>query len=132
MSHPRRQLRLGSVSRSMHEFDELIGRTAEAVYRYTDWRLRLDPVPLDSGESWEDLDARIEGLLGPHGNDPEKILQIYDEAISRAVISCDSPDSSRSSRPLPRRAALLFDMVVSCASLQGIFWLEAAGAVAAE
>ena len=32
----------------------------------------------------------------------------------------------------PTKAALLFDMVVSCSSLQGTSWLEAAGAVAAE
>src|SRR5207247_2335461 len=32
----------------------------------------------------------------------------------------------------PTKAALLFDMVVSCASMQGISWLEAAGAVNAE
>ncbi len=32
----------------------------------------------------------------------------------------------------PTKAALLFDMLVSCSSLQGTSWLEAAGAVAAE
>src|SRR5262249_62212559 len=30
------------------------------------------------------------------------------------------------------KAALLFDMLVSCASIQGISWLEAAGAIQAE
>src|SRR4029079_14507374 len=32
----------------------------------------------------------------------------------------------------PTKAALLFDMLVSCASIQGISWLEASGAIAAE
>jgi glutamate/tyrosine decarboxylase-like PLP-dependent enzyme len=32
----------------------------------------------------------------------------------------------------PTKASLLFDMIVSCSSLQGTSWLEAAGAVAAE
>jgi aromatic-L-amino-acid/L-tryptophan decarboxylase len=132
MSHAATQLQLGSFSARMHEFDELTSRIADAVYRYTDWRLRLDPVPLDSGESWEDLKARIDGLLGADGNDPEKVLEIYDEAISRAVISCDSPRFFAFIPAAPTKAALLFDMVVSCASLQGISWLEAAGAVAAE
>src|SRR6185312_2511617 len=32
----------------------------------------------------------------------------------------------------PTKASLLFDMLVSCASIQGISWLEASGAIAAE
>jgi glutamate/tyrosine decarboxylase-like PLP-dependent enzyme len=32
----------------------------------------------------------------------------------------------------PTKAALLFDMIVSCASIQGISWLEAAGSISAE
>ena len=32
----------------------------------------------------------------------------------------------------PTKAALLFDMVVACSSLQGTSWIEAAGPVAAE
>jgi glutamate/tyrosine decarboxylase-like PLP-dependent enzyme len=48
------------------------------------------------------------------------------------VISCDSPRFLAFIPAAPTKAALLFDMVVSCASLQGISWLEAAGAIAAE
>ena len=36
------------------------------------------------------------------------------------------------STPAPTKASLLFDMLVSCASIQGISWLEAAGAIHAE
>ena len=32
----------------------------------------------------------------------------------------------------PTKASLLFDMLISCASIQGISWLEAAGAIHAE
>jgi Pyridoxal-dependent decarboxylase conserved domain len=44
-----------------------------------------------------------------------------------------APGPPRRGRPAaPTKAALLFDMLVSCASIQGISWLEAAGAIAAE
>src|SRR5687768_11901364 len=115
----------------MHEFDDRVERMAKAVYGYTDWRLRLDPVPLDSGASRE-LEERMAGLLGADGKDPEMVLKLYDETVSRAVISCDSPAYLAFIPAAPTKAALLFDMVVSCASLQGISWLEAAGAVHAE
>jgi aromatic-L-amino-acid decarboxylase len=116
----------------MHDFDELTERIAKAVYGYTDWRLRLDPVPLDVGAPRDKLDERMAGLLGAHGNDPETVLKLYDETVSRAVISCDSPRFLAFIPAAPTKAALLFDMVVSCASIQGISWLEAAGAVHAE
>lgn len=116
----------------MHEFDELTERIAKAVYAYTDWRLRLDPVPLDVGAPRDQLEERMAGLLGASGNDPETVLKLYDETVSRAVISCDSPRFLAFIPAAPTKASLLFDMVVSCASLQGISWLEAAGAVHAE
>jgi glutamate/tyrosine decarboxylase-like PLP-dependent enzyme len=116
----------------VHQYDELTERIARAVYAYTEWRLRLDPVPLDSGMSREKLEERMGGLLGTNGNDPEKVLSLYDETVSRAVISPDSPRFLAFIPAAPTKAALLFDMVVSCASVQGTSWLEAAGAVHAE
>ena len=116
----------------MHQYDELTERIAKAVYEYTDWRLRLDPVPLDSGMSREALEERMGGLLGASGNDPAEVLALYDQTVSRAVVSADSPRFLAFIPAAPSKAALLFDMVVSCASIQGTSWLEAAGAVHAE
>jgi len=48
------------------------------------------------------------------------------------VISADSPRFLGFIPAAPTKAALLFDMLISCASIQGISWLEAAGAVHAE
>ena len=48
------------------------------------------------------------------------------------MISCDSPRFLAFIPAAPTKASLLFDMVVSCASLSGISWIEAAGAVHAE
>ncbi|HEV3174049.1 MAG TPA: pyridoxal-dependent decarboxylase [Actinocrinis sp.] len=113
----------------MHTYD---ARLAELVFDYMRDRLQLDPVPLDHPGDREKLDAVLNGLLTAEGHDPSSVLSVYADHLAPAVISCDSPRFLSFIPAAPTKAALLFDMVVSCASLQGISWLEAAGAIAAE
>jgi glutamate/tyrosine decarboxylase-like PLP-dependent enzyme len=47
-------------------------------------------------------------------------------------VSCDSPRFLSFIPAAPTKASLLFDMFVSCSSLHGTSWLEAAGVVVAE
>ncbi|WP_431898641.1 pyridoxal phosphate-dependent decarboxylase family protein [Nonomuraea sp. bgisy101] len=113
----------------MHSYDE---RLTTLVFDYMRQRLALDPVPLDHPGEKDKLEAALAGLITPEGADPAKVLDIYDQQLSRAVISADSNRFLSFIPAAPTKAALLFDMVVSCASLQGISWLEASGAIAAE
>jgi aromatic-L-amino-acid decarboxylase len=113
----------------MHEYD---AELADLIFAYMRDRLALDPVPLDHPGRKDKLDSVLAGLLGEQGHDPRRVLSVYDEHLSQAVISCDSPRFLSFIPAAPTKAALLFDMVVSCASLQGISWLEASGAIAAE
>ncbi|MFI9783709.1 pyridoxal phosphate-dependent decarboxylase family protein [Kitasatospora sp. NPDC051984] len=113
----------------MHKPDaELV----ELVFDYMRERLQYDPVPLDHPGDGAHLREVLAGLLNDRGNNPADVLKLYDHELSRAVISADSPRYLSFIPCAPTKAALLFDMVVSCASLQGISWLEAAGAIAAE
>ena len=114
---------------SMFELDE---RMADLVMAYCRERLALDPVPLDYPGVKAELDAALDGLLAPGGQDVERVLSVFAEKLAPAVISCDSPRFLSFIPAAPTKAALLFDMVVSCSSLQGTSWLEAAGAVSAE
>jgi glutamate/tyrosine decarboxylase-like PLP-dependent enzyme len=114
---------------SMHAYD---AELADLIFDYMRERLQLDPVPLDHPGRKDKLDSVLAGLIGPEGHDPHKVLSVYDDHLSQAVISCDSPRFLSFIPAAPTKAALLFDMVVSCASLQGISWLEASGAIAAE
>ena len=113
----------------MFVYDE---RTADLVLDYCRERLAMDPVALDFGGNDESLDALVAGLLGPEGNDPEDVLRLFVDQLATAVISCDSPRFLSFIPAAPTKASLLFDMVVSCSSLNGTSWLEAAGAVVAE
>ncbi|GAA0355556.1 aminotransferase class V-fold PLP-dependent enzyme [Microbispora corallina] len=113
----------------MHYYDE---RLTDLVFSYMRDRLAMDPVPLDHPGVKDKLDAALAGLITAQGHDPAKVLEVYADQLAPAVISADSPRFLSFIPAAPTKAALLFDMVVSCASLQGISWLEASGAIAAE
>jgi aromatic-L-amino-acid decarboxylase len=117
----------------MHGVDRVTEQMIRSVLAYAENRLRLDPVPLDTGSrDPADLDFALDGLLSEDGNDPDQVLGAYAAFIAPAVISADSPRFLGFIPAAPTKAALLFDMLVSCASIQGISWLEAAGAIHAE
>ncbi|MFZ0186928.1 MAG: pyridoxal-dependent decarboxylase [Streptosporangiaceae bacterium] len=104
-----------------------------SVLAYAENRLRLDPVPLDRGSrDPAELEAAVKGLLGPEPHNPDQVLGVYTSVIAPAVISADSPRFLGFIPAAPTKASLLFDMLISCASIQGISWLEAAGAIHAE
>jgi aromatic-L-amino-acid decarboxylase len=102
------------------------------IFDYCRRRLALDPVPLDRPGTRVELDAALEGLITEQAQDPRRVLKVFEEHLAPAVVSCDSPRFLAFIPAAPTKASLLFDMVVSCSSLQGSSWLEAAGAVAAE
>jgi glutamate/tyrosine decarboxylase-like PLP-dependent enzyme len=117
----------------MHGIDAITEQMIRSVLGYAEDRLRLNPVPLDKGSRDPgELQAALAGLLGPDGHDPDHVLSVYAETIAPAVISADSPRFLGFIPAAPTKAALLFDMLISCASIQGISWLEAAGAIHAE
>ena len=117
----------------MHSVDATTEAMIRSVLAYAENRLRLDPVPLDKGSrDPAELDAALKGLLGRDPHDSDQVLGVYASVIAPAVISADSPRFLGFIPAAPTKASLLFDMLISCASIQGISWLEAAGAIQAE
>jgi aromatic-L-amino-acid/L-tryptophan decarboxylase len=117
----------------MHTVDATTEAMIRSVLAYAENRLRLSPVPLDQGSrDPAELDAALKGLLGPEPHTPDQVLGVYTSVVAPAVISADSPRFLGFIPAAPTKASLLFDMLISCASIQGISWLEAAGAIHAE
>src|SRR5499433_2562490 len=117
----------------MHSVNPTTEQMIRSVLAYAENRLRLDPVPLDEGSrDPAELDAALRGLLGDDPHQPDQVLGVYASCVAPAVISADSPRFLGFIPAAPTKASLLFDMLVSCASIQGISWLEAAGAIHAE
>jgi len=113
----------------MHRFDE---RTTDLVLGYVRDRLSLPEAPLDLPGSAAELERVLAGVITDGGRDPAEVLDLYATHLAPHILSADSPRFLAFIPAAPSKAALLFDTVVSCASIQGISWLEAAGAVAAE
>lgn len=107
-------------------------RMASLIFDYCRWRLSLDPVSLDFAGEKDVLERALQGVISPGGTDPKQVLDLFADTLAPAVISCDSPRFLAFIPAAPTKASLLFDMVISCSSLQGTTWLEAAGAVTAE
>jgi aromatic-L-amino-acid/L-tryptophan decarboxylase len=117
----------------MHQVDQTTEQMVRSVLAYAENRLRMDPVPLDKGtQPAADLYKALNGVIRDRGRVPDEVLGIYSSVIAPSIISADSPRFLGFIPAAPTKASLLFDMLVSCASIQGISWLEASGAIAAE
>jgi aromatic-L-amino-acid/L-tryptophan decarboxylase len=117
----------------MHSVDATTESMIRSVLAYAENRLRLNPVPLDKGSrDPAELDAALKGLPGAGPHTPDQVLGVWASVMAPAVISADSPRFLGFIPAAPTKASLLFDMLVSCASIQGISWLEAAGAIHGE
>jgi glutamate/tyrosine decarboxylase-like PLP-dependent enzyme len=117
----------------VHEVDQNTEQMVRSVLAYAENRLRMNPVPLDKGVlPADELYDRLDGLIRDTPRQPDEVLGVYTSVIAPSVISADSPRFLGFIPAAPTKASLLFDMLVSCASIQGISWLEASGAIAAE
>jgi aromatic-L-amino-acid/L-tryptophan decarboxylase len=117
----------------VHEVDQTTEQMVRSVLAYAENRLRMNPVPLDRAtRSATELYHELDGVIRDRGRPPDEVLGIYASVIAPSVISADSPRFLGFIPAAPTKASLLFDMLISCASIQGISWLEASGAIAAE
>jgi len=113
----------------MHRFDPSM---TSMVFDYMRERSELAETPIDGLGDRQLLEKALEGLIGDEPRDPREVFSVYVDILSSTVISADSPRNFAFIPSAPTEASMMFDMVVSSASLQACSWLEAAGAVAAE
>ena len=113
----------------MHRIDPQL---TELILEYVTERLSLAETPIDGLGNRETMVQAMAGLIDENPKDPQAVLDVYIDHLADTVLSADSPRFYAFIPAAPTKASLLFDMVVSAASLQGCSWLEAAGAVMAE
>ena len=109
----------------MHQVDQTTEQMVRSVLAFAENRLRMDPVPLDKGiQQAPELYGRLNGVIRDSGRAPDEVLGIYASVIAPTIISADSPRFLGFIPAAPTKASLLFDMLVSCASIQGISGLR--------
>jgi aromatic-L-amino-acid decarboxylase len=113
----------------MHQPDQYM---VDLIFKYVNGRLGIPEAPVDGLEDRDAMRMAMQGLIGSAPKDPAYVMDIYENAMSETILSADSPRFFGFIPAAPTKASLLFDMVVSAASLQGCSWFEAAGAVWAE
>ncbi|TXI41973.1 MAG: aminotransferase class I/II-fold pyridoxal phosphate-dependent enzyme [Mycobacterium sp.] len=113
----------------MHQHDPHL---AGLVFEYVRTRLTFTDTPLDHPKPPEPIIRALDGFIDEYGRDPREVLDTYVQHIAANVLSTDSPRFFGFIPAAPTKAALLFDTVVSIASLQGCSFLEASGAIVAE
>ena len=117
------------MAKDMHTHDE---RLTRMVLTAMHDRLAMDPVPLDRPGDVPALTAQLDGLITAEGTDPHRVMEMWTDVLAPHVMSSDAVNFLAFIPAAPTKASLLFDMLVSGASIQGISALEAAGAIAAE
>src|SRR4051794_41926789 len=111
----------------MHRYDERTARIADAVFAYTRARLELEPIPLDHSIAPDELTALVPNLIQAAGNDPDRVLALFEDVLAPAGISCGSPRFFAFIPAAPPKAPLPLGMIVACSSVSGIPWVEVGG-----
>ena len=116
----------------MHGFDADTEALGEAILKYAEGRMRLQPVPLDGPRSLEELQAVAGNTITAHGMGGLAALQLFGDELAKACLSNDHPRYLSFIPCAPTEAAAMFDLVVGASGIYAGSWLEGAGAVFAE
>jgi glutamate/tyrosine decarboxylase-like PLP-dependent enzyme len=116
----------------VHEFDaatqQLVAKVIELLHELA----ALDPVPMNGTIEPDDVLRLGHPVINAQGTHPDEVFELFQSVIAPAVIRSDSPRFLAWIPCAPTKASMLFDAVVSLATLSGVSWIESAGAVAAE
>ncbi len=116
----------------MYEYDAATQALADTVLELLRELVALDPAPLNGTIQPSELAALVRPMINPTGNDPDEVIDLFVNVLMPAVIRADSPRFLAWIPSAPTKASMLFDAVVSLASISGVSWIESAGAVWAE
>jgi aromatic-L-amino-acid/L-tryptophan decarboxylase len=116
----------------MHEFDAATQELAGTIIELLRDLAALDPTPMNGTIEPSEVPALARPLINRAGNDPARVLELFNSVLAPAVIRADSPRFLAWIPSAPTKASMLFDAVVSLASVSGVSWIESAGAVWAE
>lgn len=116
----------------MHEIDiDLIEMTLD-VMKYAIQRITDMNPPLGTPKSERELKTLVGETITRDGIGGETAFKLFRDVLVKASVSIDHPRHLAFVPASPTRAAVMFDLVTSAASVHGAFWMEGAGCIFAE
>ncbi|HRH44179.1 MAG TPA: aminotransferase class V-fold PLP-dependent enzyme, partial [Pyrinomonadaceae bacterium] len=116
----------------MHNIDlDLVEMTLDVI-KYAIARITDKNPTLGFPKKEEELLELVGETITSKGIGGEKAFKLFREVLMKSSISIDHPRHLAFVPASPTRAAVMFDLVTSAASVHGAFWLEGAGCIFAE
>lgn len=116
----------------MHDIDINVVEMTLDVMKYAINRItNVDP-ELGIPKKESELKAIVGDTITPKGIGGETAFRLFRDVLVKASVPIDHPRHLAFVPASPTRAAVMFDLVTSAASVHGAFWLEGAGCIFAE
>ena len=116
----------------MHNIDIEVVEMALDVIKYAIGRVTNTDPKLGFPMKPEEFEKLVGETITPSGIGGEKAFAIFRDVLQNASVSIDHPKHLAFVPAAPTRAAVMFDLVTSAASIHGAYWLEGAGGIFAE
>ena len=116
----------------MHNVDIDIVEMALDVVKFAINQITQTDPTLGFPRKAEDLKELVGETVTPKGIGGEKAFQLFKDVLLKASVSIDHPRHLAFVPASPTRAAIMFDLVTSAASIHGAYWMEGAGGIFAE
>lgn len=116
----------------MHTIDLGLVEMTLDVMKYAIGRITDTAPDLGYPKSEDELRALVGETITRAGIGGEHAFRLFREVLIKASVSIDHPRHLAFVPASPTRAAVMFDLVTSAASVHGAYWLEGAGCIFAE
>ncbi len=116
----------------MHKIDiDTVEMTLD-VMKYAVNRITNSRPDLGSPKKEEELKELVGETVTPEGIGSNKAFELFRDILVKAAVPIDHPRHLAFVPAAPTRAAILFDLVTSAASIHGAYWMEGAGGIFCE
>ncbi len=116
----------------MHNVDMDLVEMSLDVIKFAIHRITNTNPILGFPKKAEELQSLVGETITPKGIGGEKAFSLFKDVLIKASVPIDHPRHLAFVPASPTRAAVMFDLVTSAASVHGAFWLEGAGCIFAE
>lgn len=116
----------------MHDYTDDTEALADEIVSFARWRTRLDPIPLGTARTADELAELTGPTVTSEGIGGHRALELFRDVLAPSCLSVDYTKYLSFVPAAPTEAAVLFDLVVGAFSIYGGSWIEGSGAAHAE